>query len=260
MDQKQLYEQQVLNEQTASASATSLGQRESALFEWICGNTGNALDKPEFRIAELSVGDGQLSRAFARTFHTATIDCVDISPTRLEHCRQMASALSPSVVDRMRFLELNLDTEFDRLDRGHYDIVVAIDVLEHVFDPFHFVRHCREILKSDGHLFLRVPNLAYVKRRFAILCGQLPVTSSWFETPGSFQSWKDRHGWDGGHLHFFTIGALQWLLAEEGFEYFSWRDVGARGEALRRLWPAMLFGNLAVCARKVSKRSDASAH
>lgn len=260
MNPKELYEQQVRTGTSAAASATFLGQRETALLEWIRGSTGNVPKESEIRIVELSVGDGQLSRALVRNFYTAMIDCVDISPSRLERCRQMASEVSPSVVDRMRFLELNLDTDFDRLNRGHYDIVVAIDVLEHVFDPFHFVRHCRDILKPGGHLFLRVPNLAYIKRRFAILCGQLPVTSSWFETPGSFQSWKDRHGWDGGHLHFFTIGALRWLLAQEGFEYLSWRDVGATAEALRHIWPAMLFGNLAVCARKMSKRSDASAH
>ena len=211
-------------------------------------------------MAELSVGDGQLSRALARTFPRLMIDCVDIAPGRLEHCRQMAAAVSPAVAGRMRFLELNLDTEFARLERSLYDVVVAIDVLEHVFDPFHFVRQCHEILKPGGHLFLRVPNLTYFKRRLAVLCGRLPVTSSWFETPGSLQSWKDRHGWDGGHLHFFTRDALRWLLEGEGFECLCWRDVGARAENIRRVWPGMFFGNLAVSARKLSKISDASAH
>src|ERR1700736_2763423 len=133
MNPKELYERQVRTGTSAADSATFLGQREAALFNWICRNIGNAPDKLDFRIAELSVGDGQLSRALVRTFHTAMVDCVDISPTRLEHCHQMAGAISPSVVDRMRFLELNLDTDFDQLERNRYNIVVAIDVLEHVF-------------------------------------------------------------------------------------------------------------------------------
>jgi 2-polyprenyl-3-methyl-5-hydroxy-6-metoxy-1,4-benzoquinol methylase len=260
VNQKELYEQQIRGGEDTNAPAIFLGRRESALLEWICRRVGSFPDKTEIRLAELSVGDGQLSRALPRTIPNSMIDCVDISPGRLEHCRRMAAALSPLLVDRMRFLELNLDTEFARLERGVYDVVVAIDILEHVFDPFHFVRNCREILKPGGLLFLRVPNLTYVKRRLAVACGRLPVTSSWFETPGCFRSWKERHGWDGGHLHFFTKHALEWLLASEGFQCLSWRDAGATAETARRIWPGMLFGNLAVCARKVSKRSDASAH
>jgi 2-polyprenyl-3-methyl-5-hydroxy-6-metoxy-1,4-benzoquinol methylase len=250
MDQKQLYEQQVLKEKKTSASSISLGQRESALLKWIQRNDTNALERMGARIAELSIGDGQLSRALAAAFPSLAIDCVEISPTRLEYCRKMAVAVSPSMAERMRFLELNLDTQFDKLERGSYDSAVAIDVLEHVFDPFHFVRHCHQILKPGGALFLRVPNLAYFKRRLAIVTGRLPITSSCFETPGSYQAWKERHGWDGGHLHFFTIDSLAWLLKGEGFQIISWDDVGANGERIRRWWPGMLFGNLAVVARK----------
>jgi 2-polyprenyl-3-methyl-5-hydroxy-6-metoxy-1,4-benzoquinol methylase len=258
VDQRELYERQIQKETNVVASPHLFGQREAALLDWIRYSMGNSLEKPENRIVELSVGDGQLSRALARAVPNAKIDCVDISPTRLQHCRQLAQ--SAGLDSRMHFLELNLDTEFDQVPRSNYDVVIAIDVLEHIFDPFHFLRHCCEILKSNGYLFLRVPNIAYIKRRGAILCGHLPITSSWFETPGSFQSWKERHGWDGGHLHFFTLSALRWLLAQEGFESLSWSDVGASGEKIRRLWPGMLFGNLAIFARKMSKRSNASAH
>lgn len=253
MNQQELYEQQVQKSADTIVPSAFLGPREAALCQWICSQVESVSGETEIRIAELSVGDGQLSRALARTINTTMIDCVDISPSRLEHCRKLALAESPSMINRMRFLELNLDTEFERLERGRYDAVVAIDVLEHVFDAFGFVRHCREILEPNGLLFLRVPNLTYFKRRLAVLCGRLPVTSSCFETPGSFQAWKERHSWDGGHLHFFTIGALEWLLAEEGFHRFSWRDVGASAETLRRVWPGMFFGNLAVCARKATK-------
>jgi 2-polyprenyl-3-methyl-5-hydroxy-6-metoxy-1,4-benzoquinol methylase len=254
MDQKQLYEQQVLKETDSSMPTISFGHRERALLKWIQRNDANALARTPARLAELSIGNGQLSRALGTAFQNLRIDCVDISPTRLEQSRQMAMTASPDLVERMRFLELNLDTQFDRLERSNYDSIVAIDVLEHVFDPFSFVRYCHELLRPGGSLFLRVPNLAYFKRRLAILRGGLPVTSSWFETPGSYQSWKDRHGWDGGHLHFFTIRSLGWLLKDEGFQIISWDDIGASGESLRRWWPGMLFGNLSVVARKRNDR------
>lgn len=171
----------------------------------------------------------------------------------------MALAELEEIAGLMRFHELNLDTEFKRLERGKYDVVIAIDVLEHVFDAFGFVRNCNQLLKPGGWLFLRIPNLCYFKRRFAVFTGNLPVTSSWFDTPGSFRSWKERHGWDGGHLHFFTIAALRWLLEDEGFHCHAWRDVGTRAEAARRIWPGLLFGNIAVSARKPDRPAHASA-
>lgn len=251
MNQKELYEKQAKASAVESASDIPLGRREAALLDWISASLRGITPILEMRFAELSIGDGQLSRALARTIPTARFDCVDISPSRLECSRQMALAESVEMAARMHFLELNLDTEFGRMEREQYDVVIAIDVLEHVFDAFRFVRRCRELLKPDGWLFLRVPNLCYIKRRFAVFTGNLPITSSWFETPGSYRSWKERHGWDGGHLHFFTIAALRWLLEDEGFQCNAWRDIGAHGEAARRIWPGMLFGNIAVSARKL---------
>jgi 2-polyprenyl-3-methyl-5-hydroxy-6-metoxy-1,4-benzoquinol methylase len=261
MNQKELYEKQVQASAVAVASASGvpLGRREAALLDWISSSVRDMAPKSEVRFAELSIGDGQLSRALARTIPAARIYCVDISPSRLEYSRRMALAESAAMAGRMRFLELNLDTAFGRLERGQYDAVIAIDVLEHVFDAFGFVRNCRELLKSDGWLFLRVPNLCYIKRRFAVFAGHLPVTSSWFDTPGSYRSWKERHGWDGGHLHFFTMAALRWLLEDEGFQCHAWGDIGAHAEAIRRIWPGMLFGNIAVSARKLDRPSNAPA-
>src|SRR5437870_5219862 len=133
MNEKELYERQISNQITLRGSDVALGRREAALLGWICRHLNGDSRESQFRFAELSTGDGQLSRALIRRFPTAFIDCIDISPTRLDNCRRMALAESPSVANRMRFIELNLDIEFGRLERGRYDFVVAIDILEHVF-------------------------------------------------------------------------------------------------------------------------------
>jgi cyclopropane fatty-acyl-phospholipid synthase-like methyltransferase len=250
MNAAELSENQFGTAGPSNAAIAPLGQREAALLDWICRTVSADALASQIRFAELSIGDGQLSRSVARTFPSSIIDCIDISPSRLDHCHRISCAESPTLANRLRFIELDLDSQFCELERERYDVVLAIDILEHVFDVFGFVQNCQEILKPNGWLFLRVPNLTYFKRRCAVLCGRLPVTSSWFETPGSYDSWKERHGWDGGHLHFFTIDAMRWLLANEGFESFTWRDVGAKAELIRRLWPGMLLGNLAISIRK----------
>lgn len=41
---------------------------------------------------------------------------------------------------------------------GHYDVVTAIQVLEHIYDVRSFLESCRELLKPGGRLVLSVPN------------------------------------------------------------------------------------------------------
>ncbi len=67
MDQRELYEQQVLKQKDVSVGR-GLGSREAALFEWITREAAAAFNNTEVRIAELSIGDGQLSRAIAGAF------------------------------------------------------------------------------------------------------------------------------------------------------------------------------------------------
>lgn len=246
MNQQELYERQIKG--TFSAGNSELGGREGALLSWVMKVTKGAA--PGVRIAELSIGDGQLSRALARAYPAGHIDCMDISPSRLRQLKN--SLVSTELLSRISLTHINFDTEFDRIPRESYEIVVAIDVLEHVVDVFGFVRNCKEVLKVGGWLFLRVPNVVYIKRRLEVMTGQLPVTSSWFETPGLAKAWKEKHGWDGGHLHYFTIPTLRWLLWDEGFVVAEVRDVGAAGEWIRRIWPSLLYGNIAVAAQKTS--------
>ncbi len=145
----------------------------------------------------------------------------------------------------MKFLELNLDTQFERLANENYEIVVAIDVLEHVFDPFEFVRNCFRILKPGGWLFLRVPNIAYLKHRWEILRGALPVTSSYFETPGLQFRALEGASWMGWRTSpFFYAGILELVADRRGF----------RRCGLRRCWGTGLWFPATV-ARTVLRQS-----
>src|SRR5689334_18080163 len=115
MDQKQLYEQQVLKE-PRNDPALSLGQREAALLNWISTAAKERLGVTNAQVAELSIGDGQLSRGLARLHSSMRIDCIDISPTRLAEAQRIA-AKDSSIAHRLNFLEINLDTGFELLEK-----------------------------------------------------------------------------------------------------------------------------------------------
>ncbi len=136
-----------------------------------------------------------------------------------------------------------------------YDIVIALDIMEHVFDVFNFLENCNRILKNGGRLFIRVPNIAYVRHRMRLLFGALPITSSWFGTPGEVSAWQERYGWDGGHLHLFTIPILYKLLNGHGFLVEQCCDPGTRFSTMRTIWPTMLYANPLFIAKKESAHS-----
>jgi len=146
---------------------------------------------------------------------------------------------------RAHFVEADLDQDFSRIASGTSNVVVALDILVHVFDVFAFVSHCRRMLDAHGALLLHVPNVAYAKYRLELLAGQLPITASWFGRPGDFAAWRATYGWDCGHLHYFTLKTLRGLLRDAGLDV---ADSGARFERVRRFAPPLLCGNLFIVA------------
>ena len=128
--------------------------------------------------------------------------------------------------------------------------------MEHVFDVFNFVAHCGRILRNQGILILRVPNIAYIKHRLNLLAGNLPATASWFGKPGDLTEWRKFWGWDGGHLHLFTIPILVKLLGDYNFNVQLCRDPGTRFEAIRNLYPKLMYSNPVIVAKKTADQFE----
>lgn len=200
------------------------------------------------QILEVGFGDANLTFTLAHKFPTARIHGVDVSSERVRQARALAA--STETASRVQFSTLNADAGIASIEEHSKDLFVAVDVLEHVFDVFGFVQGASRTLKAGGLLLLRVPNIGYAKHRIALLRGQLPVTSSWFGPPNDLGSWRSTWGWDGGHLHYFTLDTLSALLKESGFDPIKWGDPGAKGERLRAFAPSLLLGNLGVLARR----------
>jgi cyclopropane fatty-acyl-phospholipid synthase-like methyltransferase len=241
MDARQLYVAQVADEPDAPYD---LRARDAYVSSCVAQQA--ARSSAPLRVVELSVGDGRLSGALAAVPRVGKLVCADISRGRLD----AASRRTASATIDVECVECNFDTDLERLPTSAFDTVVALDILEHVFDVFGFLQHCQRILAGGGSLLLRVPNIAYVRHRVRLLRGELPITASWFGPADDFGAWRRSWGWDGGHLHLFTIPALKQLLAESGFEVVSCRDAGARHEAVRDWWPNLLYSNPVFVARR----------
>ena len=88
---------------------------------------------------------------------------------------------------------------------SHFDVVTMTDVFEHIADPRSMLREIRRILKSDGILFIKVPNGRFnvFKLRLLTLFGRLKD----FDVFDSYE-----------HVVHYTSRTLRRMLQEEGFQ------------------------------------------
>lgn len=90
---------------------------------------------------------------------------------------------------------------------GKFDVVVAGELIEHIFDPDSFLKKLSSVLKSDGSLILTTPNLSGLGSRLSLLRGELPWMIENDILPGK-----------SGHIRYFTPTELKKLLDRQGFK------------------------------------------
>lgn len=188
--------------------------------------------RPGGRLLDLGCGDGLLANAARPRF--VEVHGVELAAPRLARARASAALLFPGDA-RIAFTLGDACTSLP-YRAAAFDAVATISVLEHVFDPYACVAELARVLRPGGQLVVEVPNVAWLPRRLSLLAGTFPSTS----TEG---------GWDGGHLHYFTLGSLCELLAQGGFRVDGWTTAGVLAP-LRRGWTALLGADLVVSATR----------
>lgn len=146
------------------------------------------------------------------------------------------------LADRFKTYQHNLDAGALPFPDKMFDAVTILMVLEHVFDPFTVVEELARVTKPKGYLVINVPNIAYIKHRLGLLVGRLPVTSS-------ANCWEMRE-WDGGHIHYFTLERLTWLLQKFGaYKVLQVQSSGKLGP-IKRLVPSLLCSDIQLLCCK----------
>ena len=68
---------------------------------------------------------------------------------------------SPLTESLESFYKCNFDSTYIDLDTGHlsgkYDLIMAFEIIEHLFNPLHLLLEVRKILNEDGILYLSTP-------------------------------------------------------------------------------------------------------
>ena len=177
-----------------SAPAHTAGYLEGPLLAALGPLQGTTL-------MDIGCGNGALTASLAK--RGAAVTGLDLSESGIA----LARAAHPDVRFEVGSVYDDLHARF-----GAFDRVVALEVIEHLFDPRTFLRRAFEALKPGGRLVLSTPFHGYLKNVVLALSGKLDAHFTVL--------------WDGGHIKFFSERTLTVVLREAGFEDLRFQGAG----------------------------------
>lgn len=148
------------------------------------------------RILEIGCGNGSTANRLARRSGIEIV-AVELSESGVAHARANMDPEHP-----VRF---EVASAYDDLAArfGRFDLVLSLEVIEHLYSPRVFLDRARDALSVHGHLLVSTPFHGYWKNLALALTGKL-----------------DSHFtalWDGGHIKFWSERTLRAVLEERGF-------------------------------------------
>lgn len=138
-----------IEEQRHSAAILSGGVSSSAIYSAALSAAQSAVPQPE-TVLDFGSGTGQLLPSLAIRFPKASLHAIDIMDRPI--------GLSSNVTWHRG--DLNLDAP---IGDNRFDLICAIEVIEHLENPRHMLRQIARILKPGGAAVLSTPNIGSIK-------------------------------------------------------------------------------------------------
>ena len=174
------------------------------------------------KLLDIGCGNGAVCASLAQ--RGAQVVGIDLSATGVALARERYPELEWAVMSAYDDLRSGLRREFD--------LVVGLEVIEHLFDPRLFLHRVFQVLRPGGLLVLSTPYHGYLKNVALALAGRLDAHFTVL--------------WDGGHIKFFSWHTLRVRLEETGFGDLRFRGAGR----FPYLWKSMV-----VSARRPDARA-----
>jgi len=157
---------------------------------------------PEGRVLDIGCGNGALL-AELRNHGSWALCGTDASESGVEltRSRGFAAQLADASVDLVSLF-----------GQQNFDLIISVEVIEHVYDPRGFLNQARELTRTPGRLVLTTPYHGYWKNLMIALLGK-----------------GDAHYnplLDGGHIKFWSRRTLSAALMEAGFRDIQFYGAG----------------------------------
>lgn len=160
------------------------------------------------RVLDVGAGAGAFSRRIADLGYAVT--AVDVDGTKWQGGGDIP------------FRVLDVDRGLSSIE-GPFDGVCCLEVIEHLENPWQFMRECLEIVKPGGYLFLSTPNVtSFYSRVLFLIRGRFhqfdvsdlayghinPMTSLEIETAATRAGWRIAASVSGGYLPVFDFSSF----------------------------------------------------
>ncbi len=153
---------------------------------------------PSAKLLDAGCGDGWPNGVWL-TEHATDYTGVDISEAGIANATQ--AGLNVQLIEDASELPFPDNT---------FDVVVCVEVMEHLFAPLDAAREMWRVLKPGGKLIATVPNIAYWRRR-----ADMAVLGRW-NPVGDLRSTKEP--WRDPHIRFFAKRNFAAMLQADGFD------------------------------------------
>lgn len=151
------------------------------------------------KILDIGCNDGELVRKY---LDFGDVLGIDVSETAIRSCKKKGLKCILSDIE-------SLPSKYN----NYFDIVIAGDIIEHIFDTDKFLRKIHTVLKSGGTLLLTTPNLVSLGRRLLFLLGKNP-----FIEYSTLLPTKDINV---GHIRYYTKSNLLDQLKFNKFKFVT---------------------------------------
>jgi len=158
------------------------------------------------RILDVGCGNGKVAHEILKQKLGEKVYGIDLDETLLSQAKK------EGVITH----KLDLNFEKFPFSDEYFDIVISIDVIEHILNLNHFLSEINRVLKKDGILVLSTPNIQFIYYIIKLILGYGPKTSF---GKGKYYG---AELYDGGHIHYFTLKDLIKLL---NYNHFIVLDV-----------------------------------
>lgn len=160
------------------------------------------------RVLEIGCGPGSITKILAEQGQ-CEVTGLERDPEAIErvkpYCRQVLQAdlEASDWPERLRGLE-------------KFDVVVAADVLEHLYDPWATLSRMKEFINADGYLVISLPHAGHAAVLSCLIAGD-------------FQ-YRDWGLLDRTHIRFFGFKNIEPLFAQAGLKIVDVRYVAKTAE------------------------------
>ena len=195
-------------------SISAVNVNEIALSEILQSIDENYKDKEQINILEIGSGQGAFIKHLKSELDNNNInynvEAGDIEPHQIN---------DQNLDFKCNYIDAQAEFKLDK----KYDIIISIELIEHIENPFHFVREIAKNLSDNGTVLLTSPNILSLRSRLRFF---LTGCSDYFRRP------YNEHWLNMGHVNPINPLQLIYILRKNGMSVRKLINNNATNESL----------------------------